>query len=152
MMKSDPASGGAVRFTGGSLGSQQSVGANVAGTSTRESSPAVARVANRGGNARDQFSARARKTSAARCSKGDHGTVIESDDGAVSFALKAAGGRLFIERTHRSEAGTMAVQCLLIGGQEEFRRWCEMEPTRFEHPVVFDRLWRYGDEVLGRRD
>jgi hypothetical protein len=81
----------------------------------------------------------------------DCAAVIESDDGAVSFLLKAFDGRLFIERTHRSQAGTMAVQCLLIGDPEEFRRWCEVEPTRFEHPVVFDRLWRCGDEVLCRR-
>ena len=45
----------------------------------------------------------------------------------------------------------MAVQCLLIGGAEEFRRWCEVEPTRFEYPILFDRLLRCGDEVLRRR-
>lgn len=42
----------------------------------------------------------------------------------------------------------MAVQCLLIDSREEFRRWCDFEPARFEHPVVFDRLRRYGNEVL----
>jgi hypothetical protein len=78
--------------------------------------------------------------------------VIESDDGRMCFALKTTAGRLFIERTHRGEAGTIAVQCLLIGGREEFRRWCDVEPARFEHPVVFDRVWRYGNEVLGRGD
>ena len=122
------------------------------GTSARESSSADARLANRGGNARDQHPLRSDRNSGIRSATGDRGAVIESADGAVSFALKAAGGRLFIERTHRSPPGTMAVQCLLIGGQEEFLRWCELEPTRFEHPVVFDRLRRYGDELLGHRD
>ena len=122
----------------------------MADTSARESSPALAGFANRGGNPRERGIRRSSK--APKTATGDRGTVIESADGALSFSLRIAGGRLFIERTHRSQAGTMAVQCLLIGGQEEFRRWCEVEPTRFEHPVVFDRLWRYGDEVLGRRD
>lgn len=122
------------------------------GTSARESSSADARFASRGGSARDQRPPRSGRNAGTRSTTGARGAVIESDDGAVSFELKAAGGRLFIERTHRSEAGTMAVQCLLIGGREEFRRWCEVEPTRFEHPVVFDRVWRYGNEVLGRRD
>jgi hypothetical protein len=121
----------------------------VAGTSARETSSALARSANLGGNACNRQSGR---PSVARSATVDRGAVIESDDGAVCFALKVAGGRLFIERTHRSQAGRMAVQCLLIGGQDEFRRWCEVEPTRFENPIVFDRLWRYGDEVLGRRD
>jgi hypothetical protein len=124
----------------------------VAVTSARESSPALAGFANPGGNARERGMPRSRKAPAPKTVTGDRGTVIESADGALSFSLRIAGGRLFIERTHRSRAGTMAVQCLLIGGQEEFRRWCEVEPTRFEHPVIFDRLWRYGDEVLGRRD
>jgi hypothetical protein len=66
----------------------------------------------------------------------------------VSFAVRRTGGRLFIERTHRNQTGTMAVQCLHISGREEFRRWCELEPTRFEHPVLFVRLWRYGNEVF----
>lgn len=66
----------------------------------------------------------------------------------VSFAVRRTGARLFIERTHRNRTGTMAVQCLLINGREEFERWCEFEPTRFEHPVLFVRLQRYGHEVF----
>lgn len=124
----------------------------MASTSARESFSAVGRSVNRGGGAPDPRRPRVRGTCGASAATGDRGAVIESDDGAVCFALKVAGGRLFIERTHRSQAGRMAVQCLLIGGRDEFQRWCEVEPTRFENPVVFDRLWRYGDEVLGRRD
>lgn len=76
---------------------------------------------------------------------------MRSEDGTIAFSLKPVGARLFIERTHRRCAGTTAVQCLLIDGQEQFRRWCELEPTRFEHPVLFDRLRRYGNEVLGSK-
>lgn len=143
---------GAVRSIGPKLGSQQSVGVDVAGTSARESSPPFARLVIASGTHRDGLAARARKAAAARNKEGHRSAVVESDDRAVSFLLAGIGGRLFIERTHRSLAGTMAVQCLLIGGREEFLRWCEVEPVRFEHPVVFDRLWRYGDEVLDKGD
>lgn len=77
---------------------------------------------------------------------------MKSDDGTISFSLRPVGERLFIERTHRRHAGTMAVQCLLIEGREEFRRWCELEPTRFDHPVLFDRLRRHGDEILDQEE
>lgn len=121
------------------------------GTSARESYSADARLAAVRGNAGGKHRGGSSKNVAARSATGDRGAVIESDDGAVSFALKVTGDRLFVERTHRSNAGTMTVQCLLIDSHEEFRRWCAVEPTRFQHPVVFDRLWRYGNEVLGHR-
>ena len=123
----------------------------MAGTLARESTPAVARLANRSVKACDRPPPRVRGPSRAQRATAGRVAVIESDDGAVSFLLRAVDDRLFVERTHRGEAGTMAVQCLLIGGAEEFRRWCEVEPTRFEYPILFDRLLRCGDEVLRRR-
>jgi hypothetical protein len=104
-------------------------------------------VADRGRGIR---SLRGRKHGAAAVASaiGDRAATMRSDDGMVSFAVRHTGARLFIERTHRNRMGTMAVQCLLISGREEFEHWCELEPTRFEHPVLFVRLWRYGDEVF----
>lgn len=77
------------------------------------------------------------------------GEQLSSRDGAIAFSLSSVGNRLFVQRTHRNRAGTVAIQCLVISDRDEFRNWCEVEPTRFEDPVVFDRLRRYGDDVLG---
>lgn len=79
------------------------------------------------------------------------GLTVVSPDGEVAFSLSIVGDRLFVQRTHRKEAGVVAVQCLLITELEDFRRWCEVEPTRFDHPVVFDRVRRFGNEVFDSR-
>ena len=81
----------------------------------------------------------------------DTGVTVASPDGEVAFWLSTVGDKLFVQRTHRKVAGVVAVQCLLITELEDFRRWCEMEPTRFDHPVVFDRVRRYGNEVFDGR-
>jgi hypothetical protein len=76
------------------------------------------------------------------------GELLVSPDGAVAFSLCRMGPRLFVQRTQRKAARVVAVQCLVIGDAENFRRWCDAEPIRFDHPIVFDRLRRYGDEVF----
>lgn len=75
---------------------------------------------------------------------------LASDDGVVAYAVGVAGSRLFIQRTQRSDLGTLAEQCLLIADRDGFRRWCAAEPIRFQYPVLFDRLRRCGDELFDR--
>lgn len=75
-------------------------------------------------------------------------TLLESDDGVLSYTVKAVGARLFIQRTQRGRTGTLAVQCLLISGGDEFGRWCAAEPTRFAYPLLFDRLRRCANDVV----
>lgn len=75
---------------------------------------------------------------------------IASDDGVVTYAVGTAGSRLFIQRTQHSKRGTLAEQCLLIADRDGFRRWCAAEPTRFQYPILFDRLRRCGDELFDR--
>jgi hypothetical protein len=77
-------------------------------------------------------------------------TQLLSDDGALTYALKPAGAGLFIQRTQHTKDKALAVQCLLIAGHEEFRRWCDVEPARFDHPILFVRLQRCGNAVLDR--
>jgi hypothetical protein len=74
--------------------------------------------------------------------------LFASRDGSVAFRLSRVRSRLFVQRTHRRPSGAVAVQYLLIDDPEGFRQWCEVEPTRFEHPILFERVKRYGDEAL----
>jgi hypothetical protein len=78
------------------------------------------------------------------------GEMVESADGSLLFRLSVVEGRLFVQRTQRGAARPITVQCMVLGDAKDFRQWCDAEPTRFEHPVVFDRLRRYGDEVFAR--
>lgn len=80
------------------------------------------------------------------------GALLASPDGSVVFTLAPKGSRLFVQRMQRRTDRLVAVQCLLIRSADEFRRWCDVEPMRFEHPVVFDQLRRYGDEVLAHAE
>jgi hypothetical protein len=90
-----------------------------------------------------------RGQSMAACSASVGSSVdFSSDDGALSYGIRAAGSRLLIQRTHQIKVDTLAVQCLLIAGHEEFRNWCAGEPTRFDYPILFDRVRRYGDDVF----
>lgn len=78
------------------------------------------------------------------------GVSIASDDGAISFLLRAAGSRLFVQRTQRRPLGTATIMCMAFGDRSCFLRWCDKEPTRFDHPLLFDRLLRHGHEVFSR--
>lgn len=97
---------------------------------------------------------RSSQAAALSCTHGGPATAgklcIASDDGVVSYSVGAAGSRLFIQRTQHSKLGTLAEQCLLIADRDGFRRWCAAEPTRFQYPILFDRLRRCGDELFDR--
>lgn len=74
--------------------------------------------------------------------------LLESEDGTLSFSVKSAGARLFIQRTQRARTGSLAVQCLLIADRNDFGRWCATEPTRFAYPLLFDQLRRCASDVF----
>ena len=77
-------------------------------------------------------------------------TRLASDDGLVSYDIAYAGSRLVIKRTQRTPADMLVEQCVLIPNREAFHRWCAAEPTRFQDPILFDRLRRRGNEHFDR--
>ncbi len=79
------------------------------------------------------------------------GQVFASADLAVAFCLAMVSDRLLVQRTLRHATGAVAVQCFLIDGPEDFRQWCDVDPTRFDDPGLFDRVRRYGDEAFAAR-
>jgi hypothetical protein len=85
---------------------------------------------------------------ASAATQGRFATLLTSDDGMLSYTVMPAGTRLFIQRTQRCRTGSLAVQCLLIKGRDEFGRWCAGEPIRFANPLLFDRLRRCGNDVF----
>jgi hypothetical protein len=71
-----------------------------------------------------------------------------TEDGRLTFLLSRSARGLFVRRIEHEEAGIVTVQCLVISSMEAFRRWCDVEPARLAHPVLFDQLRRYGDDAL----
>lgn len=79
----------------------------------------------------------------------DGALLLRTEDGAVAFVLRRATSGLTVERTQRRPLGACLVQTLLFTVHEAFARWCEADAVRFDEPVLYDRLRREGDALLG---
>jgi hypothetical protein len=55
---------------------------------------------------------------------------------------------LHVERIQRGSPGPHIVQYMRFDTAEAFRSWIELDPTRFEDPLLYSRLRRQGDELL----
>ncbi len=74
--------------------------------------------------------------------------ALTSNDGALAFVLKASAAGLYVERTQRRPLHAHIVQSIVFESIDSFLRWCEADPVRFDHPVLYSRLRRHGDEIL----
>lgn len=78
----------------------------------------------------------------------EHDFALTSDDGSVAFALKASRFGLYVQRTQRRPLDAHVIQAMVFDSNEAFVRWCESDPIRFDHPVLYSQLRRHGDEAL----
>ena len=69
-------------------------------------------------------------------------------DGKTAFSLTATRSGLLVERTAVGRLGTLLQQTLLLSDAQEFDRWCETDPIRFDHPLAHEQLLRQGHELL----
>jgi hypothetical protein len=74
---------------------------------------------------------------------------LTTADAAVTFVLKASGSALYVERIQRRPLGTHVVQCMVFASADDFARWCDAEPLRFDDPGLHQRLCRRGREFFG---
>lgn len=74
---------------------------------------------------------------------------LTTADAAVTFVLQPSGSVLYLERIQRRPLGTHVVQCMVFASAEEFTRWCDAEPLRFDDPGLHQRLCRRGREFFG---
>ena len=86
--------------------------------------------------------------------------ALASDDGAVVFVLRrtvvqrppghetqpATG--LHVERIQRRPLGCQLVQYMRFEVVAAFASWCELDPIRFDYPLLYSRLRRQGDDLL----
>jgi len=70
-------------------------------------------------------------------------------DAGLTIVLRACGSALYVERIQRRPLGTHVVQCMAFGSAEDFARWCDAEPLRFDDPALHQRLCRRGREFFG---
>lgn len=77
--------------------------------------------------------------------------LLASSDGTLEFAIHEVPSGLMIEKRLWRPSGLRTAQTLLFRDAAGFDRWCEMEPVRFEDPLLHVELRRQGHEVLGSR-
>ena len=77
--------------------------------------------------------------------------VLTTANGAIAFTLRRSPLGLVVERTQRQTLGAQLVQAMLFEDVEAFARWYELEPVRFDDPVLYDRLRREGDDAFGSK-
>ena len=74
--------------------------------------------------------------------------ILATEDGALAFSMRTTYSGLYVERTQGRPLGARLVQSIVFDGSEAFLRWCAADPVRFDHPLLFGRLRRQGDELL----
>ena len=70
-----------------------------------------------------------------------------SHRGEVRFFLQRVAGGLYVEREDVPRLGLRSNQSLQFADADGFRRWCDDDPVRFEHPTLHIDLKRQGDEL-----
>ena len=74
--------------------------------------------------------------------------VLISTDGLTAFAVSDSATALIIEKRYCRENGTRISQLMLFDNETVFDRWCDIEPTRFDDPLLCDQLRRRGHEFF----
>ena len=67
--------------------------------------------------------------------------------GEVRFFLQRVAGGLYVEREEIPRRGLRTMQSLRFVNAAQFNRWCDADPVRFEHPLLYVSLKRDGDDL-----
>jgi len=69
-------------------------------------------------------------------------------DQALSYVLQADAAGLYVERRQRRPLGADVVQSMVFATLQEFDRWCDADPLRFDEPVLHGGLRRQGERFF----
>jgi len=79
---------------------------------------------------------------------GKDACVLISTDGTLAFAISSTASGLFVEKRHCPIVGPRTSFAMLFEDESTFDRWCDLEPTRFDDPLLSDQLRRRGHELF----
>jgi hypothetical protein len=71
----------------------------------------------------------------------------EGRDGVIRFVLRRVAGGLYVEREELPRKGTRTSISVEFADRDGFGRWCDDDPTRFESPLLYQRVRRDADEL-----
>lgn len=75
-------------------------------------------------------------------------TVLASRDGTVAFAISLTASGVVVEKRHCPIRGLRISHLMIFESRSIFDRWCDLEPTRFDEPLLCDMLRRRGHELF----
>jgi hypothetical protein len=73
--------------------------------------------------------------------------VAEGSRGRLRFVLQRVVGGLYVEREDVPKRGMRTCISLEFGSRTEFLRWYDEDASRFEHPLLHQRVRRDADEL-----
>lgn len=80
---------------------------------------------------------------------GGQGTcVLISCSGTVAFAIAQTSTGLIIEKRTCPQTGPRTSHAMLFKDRSTFDQWCDIEPTRFDDPLLCDLLRRRGHDIF----
>lgn len=70
--------------------------------------------------------------------------TLASDDGLLTYTLAERPSGLYVRRSEHKRSGERVDQAMRFPDEASFLRWCEVEESRFTHPLLHARLKRSG--------
>lgn len=83
-----------------------------------------------------------------RTTGNDMSCILTSADGKTAFAISQMANALVVEKLHRPQEGPRTSHVMLFESEALFDQWCDIEPTRFDDPLLCDQLRRRGHEFF----
>jgi hypothetical protein len=71
----------------------------------------------------------------------------EGREGVIRFVLRRVAGGLYVERDELPRKGTRTSISIEFTDREGFGRWCDGDPSRFDSPLLHQRVRRAADEL-----
>ena len=91
---------------------------------------------------RPRQGAQSGRTDPATAPAGARALHARSPQGEVWFRLQRHQGGLYVEREEIPRQGLRCLQSMYFREPDDFERWCEDDPVRFEHPRLHIDLKR----------
>ncbi|MBE7418411.1 MAG: hypothetical protein HS128_11805 [Ideonella sp.] len=90
--------------------------------------------------------------SAERAGAHDNGANVriasaEGREGVIRFVLRRVAGGLYVERDELPRKGTRTSISVEFKDRDGFGRWCDSDPSRFDSPLLHQRVRRAADEL-----
>jgi hypothetical protein len=68
--------------------------------------------------------------------------------GTVTFLLRRTHSVLYVERGQRRPPSPSLTMAMVFHTADDFERWCDADPVRFDDPLLFCHLRQHGHELL----